>query len=175
MTPPPTSAGLASVFSGSSAVGPRTRSTTYLDPDTWFPVLTGRRGELVGEHSTYPEEILDAVDLDAFNEGKFVKPIDLGEVNVLFVRFPPGYHVPRHSHNCDQLVTVVEGELRHGNRRLGPGQSYFTPAGVGYATDAGPEGLTIMEVRTTPLAEMRTTFLERDPSHWGPKPWSTGD
>jgi len=37
------------------------------------------------------------------------------------VKFPAGYHVPRHSHAADRLEYVVDGQIRFDERVLGTG------------------------------------------------------
>src|SRR5215831_15251026 len=49
------------------------------------------------------------------------------------VRYAPGAYIPRHHHDVAQVVLVLEGEAFLGNRRVGPGQGYYTPAGKGYS------------------------------------------
>ncbi|MBV9660934.1 MAG: hypothetical protein JO337_07230 [Acidimicrobiales bacterium] len=67
--------------------------------------------------------------------------------SLLGVRYTPNAFIPRHKHNVAQIVIVVEGELRQGNRRFGPGEGYYTPAEGPYAVQAGPEGVKVLEFR----------------------------
>src|ERR1700757_3881080 len=55
---------------------------------------------------------------------------DEGEYSLGWARWAPNTVIPRHRHSCDQVVLVVEGSVRQGNRVLSRGSGYFTPAGA---------------------------------------------
>jgi hypothetical protein len=59
----------------------------------------------------------------------------------------PGVGAPRHYHDSDQIIVVLEGELTVGKRRLGPGAGYFTQSGQQYSFKAGPRGCRFLEFR----------------------------
>ena len=65
--------------------------------------------------------------------------------------YRPNAHIPRHRHDVAQVVMVLEGELYQGNRKIGPGGGYFTPANSPYAVTAGPEGVRLVEFRHSRL------------------------
>ena len=67
--------------------------------------------------------------------------------SLLGVRYAPNAVIERHKHNVAQIVIVVEGELRQGNRKFGPGEGYYTPEGAPYAIQAGPQGVKVLEFR----------------------------
>jgi quercetin dioxygenase-like cupin family protein len=68
-------------------------------------------------------------------------------ISVLHVWQKPGKVTPRHSHDSDCLYYVIAGELRLGNRSLGPGQGFFVPGGHPYNVTAGPHGAELLEIR----------------------------
>jgi hypothetical protein len=67
--------------------------------------------------------------------------------SLLGVRYTPNAVIERHKHNVAQIVVVIEGELRQGSRRFGPGEGYYTPEGAAYAVKAGPGGVKVLEFR----------------------------
>jgi quercetin dioxygenase-like cupin family protein len=71
--------------------------------------------------------------------------VDEGPMHLTEVKMSPGVQVPRHRHGLDQIVLVAQGSLWQGNRELGPGSGFFTPAGATYGLRAGPEGVTLHE------------------------------
>jgi mannose-6-phosphate isomerase-like protein (cupin superfamily) len=75
------------------------------------------------------------------------------------VRYAPGAYIPRHHHDVAQVVLVLEGEAFLGNRRIGPGQGYYTPAGKGYSVQVGDDGVTLVEFRHSPLT-IETVWLD---------------
>lgn len=113
-----------------------------------------------------PESIRGKVDLHAFFDGMEVQAIDCGSYNILQTKVPPGFNLPRHRHNTDQLVFVMQGSAMQGNKEMGVGEGWCTPAGNPYGIQAGPEGLIWLEVRTTPLSKLTTEWLETDPARW---------
>jgi mannose-6-phosphate isomerase-like protein (cupin superfamily) len=84
-------------------------------------------------------------------------------------RSPHG--VPRHHHEEDQVFVVLEGEVRQGNRRFGPGSGMFVPAGSTYGVQYGPEGARYLEIRHGKPAERRFTFADEDPEKWRQIMW----
>jgi len=68
--------------------------------------------------------------------------------------FPPGYTVPPHRHDHDELIMVVAGSLTmlDGGPTLGPLDSMVLSAGHEYGFTAGPDGMTITTIRTAPSA-----------------------
>lgn len=84
-------------------------------------------------------------------------------------RSPHG--VPRHFHEEDQVFVVLEGEVRQGNRRFGPGSGMFVPAGNTYGVQYGPEGARYLEIRHGKPADRRFTFVDDDPDKWRQAMW----
>ncbi len=78
-------------------------------------------------------------------------------------RFPAGAKVPLHSHNCDEQVTILEGEAEadvDGQRhRLHPFDTTLIPADKPHRfINAGVSQLTILWIYTG--AEVTRTFTE---------------
>jgi mannose-6-phosphate isomerase-like protein (cupin superfamily) len=84
-------------------------------------------------------------------------------------RSPHG--VPRHYHEEDQVFIVLEGEVRQGNRRFGPGSGMFVPAGNTYGVQYGPEGARYLEIRHGKPANRKFTFVDEDPAKWRHAMW----
>lgn len=121
------------------------------------------------QYCEYPASIPDEVDLHAFHEGTckvqtlYADPENDG-VSLGVYSFPPHFSLPRHWHDCDQIVFVLEGSMSTGNRQLRPGEGYYTRAGAKYSFRAGPRGVRFMEFR--PVTDFRTVFVEDDPKRW---------
>lgn len=117
-----------------------------------------------------PDSIRENVDLASYFENTtWFQPLvvqpEANGFSLVAYRFAPNHTTPRHYHDGDQIVFVLEGEVRLGNRKLGPGTGYFTAAGQTYSITAGPEGARIMEFRS--VTEFRTVFVEDKPERWG--------
>ena len=63
--------------------------------------------------------------------------------------FPPGYAVPSHRHDHDELIMVLVGSLTMlgGGPTLGPLDSMALEAGHEYGFVAGEEGVTFTTIR----------------------------
>lgn len=72
----------------------------------------------------------------------------------------PGTHVLRHKHNVPQLILILEGSMKQGNRELGPGTGYFTPADIPYGFVAGSEGCRYVEFRIGAIEDVTTEVVE---------------
>ena len=63
------------------------------------------------------------------------------------LRLEPGTRGESHAHVEDEIIVVVDGELRLGARTLGAGSSVMVPGGTLYAFVAGPDGCTFLNFR----------------------------
>jgi mannose-6-phosphate isomerase-like protein (cupin superfamily) len=141
-------------------------------PNRFFGLDEGDWSEVVYDPtreggSSYPQSVTHEVDLERyFERGMWTKFYDTGAFNALHLRLGPGFTIPRHHHNCDQLVIVLEGELRQGSRSLNAGDGYMTPAGRSYTVTAGRGGARYVEIRTQPMTEFQTVWDEADPTRW---------
>jgi quercetin dioxygenase-like cupin family protein len=91
------------------------------------------------------------------------KEIGAKQITTGLTRFPVGAKVPLHSHNCDEQVTILEGEAEaevDGRRhRVRPFDTTFVPANKPHRfINVGPSHLTIMWIYTS--AEVSRTFIE---------------
>ena len=60
------------------------------------------------------------------------------------------YETEVHSHSQDEVIVVVEGELRMGNRVLGPNSILLIPKDIQYRLGAGKDGARFINVRPGP-------------------------
>ena len=63
------------------------------------------------------------------------------------LRLAPGTRGESHAHVEDEIIVVVEGELRFGARTLGVGSSVMVPGGTLYAFQAGADGCRFLNFR----------------------------
>jgi len=119
--------------------------------------------------SSIPDEVRVTVDVDAYFDGRMsVQPCvahpDLDGMSLGSYWFEPNFTMPSHYHDTDQIVYVVEGEMRQGGRILRPGSGYFTRAGTPYGFTVGPAGCRILEFRD--VTQFATVFVESSPARW---------
>lgn len=79
--------------------------------------------------------------------------------------FKSGFPLPRHSHNVDCLYYVVAGSLTIGTHVLGQGDGFFVPRHSPYTYTAGPDGVEVLEFRSTDQFDIR--ILAENPTFWG--------
>jgi hypothetical protein len=120
-----------------------------------------------------PEAVRENADPDEyFRDGLFTRRRQVGPFHLLEMRFAPNFVIPRHHHNFDQMVLVVEGRARQGKRWFKAGEGYFTKAYVPYSTAAGPEGCRVVEVRKDPIEELEIWWDEDKPERWARSRWT---
>jgi quercetin dioxygenase-like cupin family protein len=78
--------------------------------------------------------------------------------------FKSGFPLPRHSHNADCLYFVLAGSLRIGTEELTAGDSFFVGTDVPYTYTPGPEGVEVLEFRTSDRFDIRV--LAKNPAFW---------
>lgn len=69
------------------------------------------------------------------------------EPQLLEVQVDPGLELAAHAHDSTEIIVVIEGEVRLGARRCGPGVSVLVPGGTLYAVQAGPDGARFLNFR----------------------------
>ena len=72
------------------------------------------------------------------------------------VRAPANATFNAHSHTEDEIILVVDGELRAGSHVVGPGGTMYVPGGTVYSFRAGPDGLRFFNFRPRLDATYRT-------------------
>lgn len=70
---------------------------------------------------------------------------------------PPGFTIPLHTHDHDELITVLAGgcTMLGGGPALGPRDAVVLRAGHEYGFTAGPDGMAFLTIRT---GEAATSF-----------------
>jgi quercetin dioxygenase-like cupin family protein len=63
------------------------------------------------------------------------------------VKLPANAKQRVHAHQHDEIIYVVGGAMRVGNRTLKPGSSLFVAGETFYSFEAGPEGLHFLNFR----------------------------
>ena len=77
-------------------------------------------------------------------------PGDDDRLQLFEVRAPAGAAFNSHSHDEDEIILVVDGELHAGSHVVRPGGSMYVPGGTVYAFRAGPAGLRFYNFRPPP-------------------------
>jgi mannose-6-phosphate isomerase-like protein (cupin superfamily) len=62
-------------------------------------------------------------------------------------RFPPNVRVDSHAHIEDEVMHVLEGEIRFGNRSFPAGSTIYIPGGTLYSFTSGPDGVRFLNFR----------------------------
>lgn len=81
--------------------------------------------------------------------GEF-KPHDRGDpsgLDLLEIYYPPDAVITVHAHEEDEIIYVVDGAIRLGNRLYPKGSSVFVARQTLYGFEAGPEGLHMVNFR----------------------------
>jgi hypothetical protein len=129
--------------------------------------LTWDKVEFPVDWPEAPEPLRGKVNFKEFyDHGLWTSFIDAGAFNILGVKLAPDYTIPRHHHNTHQLVLIHAGEAWQGSQSFHPGDGYFTRAEHPYSVTAGPEGVTLFEIRFDPIQTLTTVWDEHDPAKW---------
>ncbi|MFT3966246.1 MAG: cupin domain-containing protein [Sphingobium sp.] len=99
------------------------------------------------------------------DKGHFTRVLfSQGGISLAYAWFKSGFPLPRHSHNSDCLYYIVGGSLRLGTEELKTGDGFFVGADVPYAYTPGPDGVEVLEFRTSERFDIRT--LASNPAFW---------
>jgi len=71
------------------------------------------------------------------------------------VWFKSGYPLPLHSHGNSCLYYITAGTIRIGEDVLGVGDGFFVDKDVPYTYEVGPEGVEVLEFRSTDQLNIR--------------------
>jgi len=99
------------------------------------------------------ERNLDDAERGKLKQGELIsafrlrEPGDENSPQLVELRSEPNSEIRIHSHDEDEIIYVLSGEMRIGNRKLAPGATLPVPGGVFYGFHAGPEGLVILNFR----------------------------
>jgi quercetin dioxygenase-like cupin family protein len=113
------------------------------------------------------------VDAEAAAQAVEAGMLEGSRVRLLFERpglslthawFKSGFPLPRHSHDADCLYFVLAGSLRIGVEELSAGDGFFVGADVPYAYTPGPQGVEVLEFRTSDRFDIRV--LAKNPAFW---------
>jgi len=69
-----------------------------------------------------------------------------GLPNVQRVRFEPKHFEPPHTHDEDEVIFLIGGELQFGDRKLAMGDTLFVPKNTRYSLRAGDAGTEFVRV-----------------------------
>ena len=116
---------------------PRVRLTTQ-DQQPW--VVSGQR-------SLSDEERGKLRQGELTSEFRIREPGSGEHPQLVELRYQPGAEISIHSHDEDEILYVLDGEMRINNRSVGPGACLTIPGGTFYGFRAGPQGLRILNFR----------------------------
>jgi hypothetical protein len=85
-------------------------------------------------------------------------------MSLTHVWFKSGYPLPLHAHASDCVYFILAGSVRMGDEQLGPGDGFFVGSDVPYTYETGPEGVEVLEFRTTDDFNIR--FLAKNQTAW---------
>src|SRR4051794_16410546 len=98
------------------------RASFFDGEETPFFDPTAGSSTDLNEVYSLPEPVRGRVDLnDYLGHGTvqiqvLLNQTDAAGYSLLGVRYPPHAYIPRHRHDADQVVLVLEGELYQGNK-----------------------------------------------------------
>ncbi|MGE3328758.1 MAG: cupin domain-containing protein [Acidimicrobiia bacterium] len=105
---------------------------------------------LVAGEAASPEYRARLSDEELRHEFRVHQPGDDGTLRLFEMKLPPNSVIEPHSHELDEIIFVVAGELALGARRLGPGSSVFIAGGTLYSVRSGLDGLQFLNFRARP-------------------------
>lgn len=111
------------------------------------------------------QEVRDTVDFAPFVGATRIKVLFKGDgMSLIHARFGAGYRLPRHTHSSDCLYYVVAGSAQMGGRTIPAGDGFFVRGGQPYAYAAGPEGIEVLEFRSSTSFDM--VILDQTVEAW---------
>jgi quercetin dioxygenase-like cupin family protein len=145
---------------------------TFFDSNTMEPIVPTPEAF---EGTVVPEKLRDKINLAELHGTRLTLKVLLNQssdngYSLVQVTAAPHTVMQRHKHNVDQIVWCVAGSMTQGNRLIEAGSGYFTPANQAYGYEAGPDGVTVLEFRASPLDKTETVFVEENPVRWGLEP-----
>ena len=81
-----------------------------------------------------------------------------GQAQLFEARIAADEIVSLHAHAADEIIYILDGELRMGRKRLGPGSSAYICGNTLYGFSAGADGVRFLNFR----AAANTPFITRD-------------
>jgi hypothetical protein len=106
-----------------------------------------------------------ALSEHGFMDGNKVKLVySRPGMSLTYCWFKSGFPLPQHSHDADCLYFIVAGSLKIGKEELGPGDGFFLGSDVPYSYVPGPEGVEVLEFRTSDAFDFR--MLAKNPAYW---------
>jgi hypothetical protein len=110
--------------------------------------------------TVYPAAVLPLIP-DRELEGTRVKMHHPGadaEPQLFEVQVDPDLELASHAHDTDEIIVVVEGELRFGSRVCPAGTSILVPGDTLYSVRSGPDGARFLNFR----GAADYTYLDKD-------------
>ncbi|MGE4431286.1 MAG: cupin domain-containing protein [Sphingobium sp.] len=83
---------------------------------------------------------------------------DAQSLQLFEIAYEPGADIEVHAHHEDEIIYILGGSMKLGNRTVGPGSSLFVQGGTLYSFMAGPDGLKMLNFR----ARRDDSFITRD-------------
>ncbi len=77
------------------------------------------------------------------------------------VWFKSGYPLPLHSHSGECCYFILAGSIRFGSEELGAGDGFFVGDKVPYTYETGPNGVEVLEFRSTDDLDIHFTARNR--------------
>jgi quercetin dioxygenase-like cupin family protein len=109
-------------------------------------------------------DLVDAEMRANVNEGqlnstmRFFHPGSESDLQMFEMDVPADTLIGQHAHDEDEIIYVVDGELRLGSYVLQPGASVYIPGNTLYSLRAGPAGLRFLNFR----ARQDLTYITKD-------------
>lgn len=86
----------------------------------------------------------DIQELPPGQEVKILRRFDEDDYSLdTLVRFPPGYVEPRHTHEGEHMVLIVEGRMIVDGKTLGPGDYVYGPRNTPHGPMEYPDGIVL--------------------------------